>query len=135
MLVDMPTRRATCSCGSLSATCEGEPARVSMCHCLLCQKRTGSTYGVQARWNRDQVTLDGPSSTYVRKGDSGGVITFRFCPTCATTLTWTIDAWPDFVAVAVGGFADPSFPPPSFSVYEARRHPWTGIPDTAEHMD
>ena len=30
----MTTRHATCSCGQLNLTIEGEPARVSMCHCL-----------------------------------------------------------------------------------------------------
>ena len=28
------------------------------------------------------------------------------------------------VSVAVGAFADPSFPPPHVSVYEERQHPW-----------
>ncbi|HEX9905358.1 MAG TPA: aldehyde-activating protein, partial [Propylenella sp.] len=36
----MSTRRASCSCGQLSVTCEGEPVRISMCHCLACQRRT-----------------------------------------------------------------------------------------------
>src|SRR6185295_9046576 len=34
----MMTRRATCSCGQLRVTCTGEPVRLSMCHCLECQK-------------------------------------------------------------------------------------------------
>ena len=29
----MTSRRATCSCGQLNLTIEGEPARISMCHC------------------------------------------------------------------------------------------------------
>jgi hypothetical protein len=41
-------RRATCSGGKISVTTEGEPVRVSVCHCLACQRRTGSTYGAQA---------------------------------------------------------------------------------------
>jgi hypothetical protein len=32
------------------------------------------------------------------------------------------------VAVAVGAFADPSFPPPEDSVYDCRRHPWVQLP-------
>ena len=39
-------------------------------------------------------------------------------------------------AVAVGAFADPKFPPPTVAVYEARRHPWTVMPDlVVEHWD
>src|SRR5262245_60383971 len=35
---DMQIRTATCRCGQLKALCEGEPVRVSVCHCLECQK-------------------------------------------------------------------------------------------------
>ena len=38
----MTTRRAACSCGQLYLTIEGEPSRISMCHCLECQRRTGA---------------------------------------------------------------------------------------------
>jgi len=37
---------------------------------------------------------------------------------------------PDFVIVSVGSFADPSFPPPTESGYDFRRHPWIGLPDS-----
>ena len=32
------------------------------------------------------------------------------------------------VGVAVGGFGDPSFPPPEDSVYDCRRHGWVRLP-------
>jgi hypothetical protein len=41
----------------------------------------------------------------------------------------------DVVAAPVGAFADPSFPPPTVSVYESRRHPWLAVPDAIEHLD
>jgi hypothetical protein len=31
-------RTATCRCGRLKAECKGEPVRVSVCHCLDCQR-------------------------------------------------------------------------------------------------
>lgn len=127
----MATRRASCSCGQLSIACEGEPVRISMCHCLECQKRTGSPFGVQARFTRDQATaIEGKATEYVRVGEEGGRITLRFCPECGSTLYWSIDTQPDLIAVGVGAFADPSFPAPYFSVYERRRHSWVGVPDT-----
>jgi hypothetical protein len=134
----MPTRHATCCCGQLKLTCEGDPVRVSMCHCLACQQRTGSVFGVQARFNRDQITrIEGRATQYVRIGDSGGEIRFHFCPECGSTVYWQIDSQPDIFAVAVGAFADPAFPPPSRSVYEARRHTWAGLPieTLVEHWD
>ncbi|HEX8900842.1 GFA family protein [Vitreimonas sp.] len=120
----MIQRVASCSCGQLRATCAGEPVRVSMCHCLECQKRTGSVYGVQARFARTQVTLAGASSQWARRGESGGVATFHFCAACSAIVYWEMDALPDFLAVAVGAFADPAFPPPRVSVYEERCHSW-----------
>ena len=42
---------------------------------------------------------------------------------------------PDAVAVPIGAFADPAFPPPRISVWESRRHPWVAVPEDAEHRD
>ncbi len=56
---DMNTRIATCSCGRLTATEAGEPARVSVCHCLACQRRTGSVFGAQVRFAGRQVSING----------------------------------------------------------------------------
>ncbi|WP_460728622.1 hypothetical protein [Lysobacter rhizosphaerae] len=42
---------------------------------------------------------------------------------------------PGFIAIPVGAFVDPGFPPPRVSVYEARRHPWVRLPDDIEHFD
>lgn len=128
-------RTATCSCGQLKVTCEGEPVRVSMCHCLACQKRTGSTFGAQARFPHDKVTIEGASTEYVRVADSGNRVTFHFCPACGSTVFYGINDVPGVVAVAIGAFADPSFPAPKFSVYESRKHAWSGIPVDAEHFD
>jgi len=125
----MTTRRASCSCGQLAVTCEGEPVRISICHCLACQKRTGSVFGAQARFRRDQVgPIEGRAATYVRRGDSGKELRFHFCPGCGSTVYWELDNVPDVIAVAVGGFADPGFPAPRVSVYESRRHPWAPLP-------
>lgn len=132
----MTKRRASCTCGQLSLTCEGEPTRVSMCHCFACQKRTGSVFGVQARFPRDHVSaLEGRAASFTRVGDAGSHITSSFCPDCGSTLCWELDALPGYVGVAVGAFADPTFPPPRVSVYEARRHPWAGMPEDIEHLD
>lgn len=112
--------------------------RVSVCHCLACQKRTGSAFGVQARFAREQVTaMDGKSKLYTRVGDSGGTADFHFCPDCGATVYWEHSGLPGFVAVPVGAFADPRFPPPKVAVYEARRHPWATISpdDSVEHID
>jgi len=120
----MTSRVASCSCGQLRATCEGEPVRVSICHCLECQKRTGSIFATQARFPRGAVTIEGDATKWTRAGDSGGTATFSSCPVCSSTVYWEPAEMPDFISIAVGAFADPSFPPPYVSVYEERQHPW-----------
>jgi len=66
------TRRGACSCGQLRLEIDGEPIRVSTCHCLACQQRTGSVFGVQTRLPDDQVRIEGRSTEYVRVSDDGG---------------------------------------------------------------
>jgi hypothetical protein len=128
----MTIRRAECSCGRLRLTARGDPLRVSMCHCLACQRRTGSVFGAQARFHVEDVDIEGDSRSYTRTADSGNTITFHFCPECGATLCYRLAVAPDVVAVPVGAFGDPDFPAPRFSVYEARRHPWVGVPEGAE---
>lgn len=129
------TRHARCSCGQLTLEADGDPIRISMCHCLECQRRTGSVFGAQARFPRENVRIAGASTRYTRKGDSGGTIQFHFCPTCGSTVYYELAAVPGAIAVALGAFGDPTFPAPRISVYEARKHAWVGLPDGVEHMD
>ena len=106
----MTTRRAACSCGQLHLTIEGEPSRISMCHCLECQRRTGAVISNQARFPREQVTFAGKSTAWMRTAESGNALTFHFCPTCGSTVYWESKGFPGYVAVAIGNFADPEFP-------------------------
>ena len=131
----MRVRVASCRCGQLRATCTGEPVRVSVCHCLECQKRSGSAFAVQARWPDAQVALAGEFRTWSQQGDSGTVARFRFCPTCGATLVYASEGMPGLTAVAVGAFADPGFPPPQYSVWEDRKHGWVTVSaDGMEHF-
>jgi hypothetical protein len=132
----MARREASCSCGQLRVSVDGEPVRISICHCLACQRRTGSAFGYQARFPRAQVEISGEASTFLRVSDDGEEErTFSFCPECGTTLYYEDSSQHDVVAVAVGGFADPSFPAPRVSVWESRRHAWVGLPDGIDHDD
>lgn len=131
----MTSRLASCSCGQLTVQVAGEPVRISICHCLACQRRTGSVFGQQARFPRENATISGDATEYVRVGDEGTRVTFHFCPTCGATVYYELEGLDDVVAIPVGAFADPAFPPPRVSVYEARKHAWVVVPPDAEHWD
>jgi hypothetical protein len=129
------TRTAACSCGQLSATVVGEPLRVAICHCLACQRRTGSVFGAQARFPAASVSTSGESREYVRVGDAGGKAHFQFCPICGSTVFYTFAGNSEHIALPVGAFADPTFPAPGLSVYEERMHSWVRLPENIEHFD
>ena len=81
------------------------------------------------------MEVEGRSAEYVRTADSGNRIAFHFCPDCGSTVYYLPEAEPELIAVTVGAFADPTFPQPRVSVYEARRHRWVEVPAGVEHHD
>jgi hypothetical protein len=80
------------------------------------------------------VTISGTSKEFVRVGDEGTKVTFRFCPECGATVYYTGEGFDGAVVIPVGVFADPQFPSPTFSVYEERMHSWVSMPPDIEHM-
>lgn len=124
----MPSRTAACCCGQLRIEVCGEPLGVGVCHCLACQRRTGSVFAALARFAAP-YTVFGGASEYVRVGDQGARFTFRFCPVCGTTVFHTEQGFEQSsVSVAIGAFADPDFPQPLVSIYDCRRHHWVQLP-------
>ncbi|WIO73202.1 GFA family protein [Porticoccaceae bacterium LTM1] len=128
-------RKATCNCGQLTAVVSGQPVRIAVCHCTACQIRTGSAFGVQARFDKSDVSISGHSNQYSRVADSGNRIRYDFCPDCGATLFYQFDSIPNVVSIPVGAFADQDFPPPTISIYEERQHPWVKIEGDIEHMN
>ena len=126
---------ASCRCGQLRATVTGEPVRVSVCHCLNCQKRSGSAFAVQARWPVAQVAIEGDSRSFAKAGDSGNRAIFHFCPECGSDVYYRNEGvFDDLVAIPLGAFDDPHFASPAFSVWEDRKHDWLEIlGDGVEH--
>lgn len=123
----MKERDASCSCGALHAKCSGEPARLSVCHCLDCKRRTGSAFSYNATYPADRVEVRGDFHSFRRSSDEGFWATYHFCPACGSAVFYEIERRPHMVSIPAGAFADPDFPEPSFSVYENRKHRWVTI--------
>jgi hypothetical protein len=125
-------REAACHCGQLRLTVDGEPFAVSICHCLACQRRTGSAFGMQAGFKAGQVAVSGRHHEYSRSSDEADhkEHVFHFCPDCGSQVFYTEPDDSDLVVVSVGSFADPSFPAPTESGYDSRRHPWIRLPQS-----
>jgi hypothetical protein len=91
---------------------------------------------MQAAFRPDQVEISGRFSDYSRLSDEADrkEHIFHFCPECGSQVFYTEPDEPDLVVVSVGSFADPSFPAPTESGYDSRRHPWVGLPDSVQRQ-
>ena len=127
-------RTAQCSCGSVKLLVTGEPESVVACHCLACQRRTGSVFGVGAYFTSGQVTVTGLTREYARPTDAGYQFFTHFCPTCGTSTHWSSSRNPGRVGIAVGAFADPSFLAPVRSVWEQSKHDWVDVSTAGQHF-
>ena len=144
------TRKASCICGQLTVTTKGpDPERRSLCHCKNCQKQTGSAFAIQATFPKEQVTIEGKSTTWKFPVEGAPPVTYRncsrtgctfyFCPVCGSTVYYELAVAADFIGVRVGAFADPTFPPPMISGFEEYRFPWAmnvaALPMPGGHHD
>jgi hypothetical protein len=127
----MTEREARCSCGKFKVRLSGDPQLVSSCHCQACQRRTGALFGSTSFWRKSQVlAIDGERRSWRRVADSGTGLVHQFCPTCGSTVYWESESSPEIVSVAVGSFADPTFPAPVRTVWTATKHPWLPFPES-----
>ena len=78
------------------------------------------------------MRIEGRYSDYSRISDEADrkEHILHFCPECGSQVFYTEPTEPDFAVVSVGSFADPSFPPPTESGYDSRRHSWIGLPES-----
>ena len=125
----MRTRTATCACGQLRATCEGEPESVWLCCCVQCQKRTGSVHSVHAYFDRARVRTEGAAKRFRRSSDAGRWVETAFCPECGSTVYWEAELAPGRVGVTAGAFADPGFPLPRGAVWTENKCRWVPLPE------
>lgn len=101
-----------------------------MCHCLECQRRTGSAFSVAVFYERRSVRVErGTPDVFERGSASGFPVRFHFCRRCGSNVYWEPARMPDLVGVAVGAFGDASFPQPGQSVWTKDKHAWISLPE------
>ncbi len=124
----MTNHKAHCQCGALSATFDGDPDFVIVCNCKACQRRTGAPFGTGAYFRKPHMTATGAKRGWKRKADTGREIENFFCPTCGTTLYWTLEMRPDYVGVSYGLF-DTALPDPIRVIWTEQQHSWPMFPE------
>lgn len=122
------TLRATCCCGRLSLSAEGEPAINALCHCDDCKRRTGSAFGWSLYFREEQVEL--PQGGYRLYSPASGNGQERgYCDQCGSTLFWRFPPCPGMIGVAGGNFERGSVPEPDASYSDGKRCSWLTVPE------
>jgi len=126
--------KAQCQCGRLSVGLPGPTLAVVACHCVDCQRRSGSPFGVLAYYPADQLSIEGDAKRFERPTAEGNTFETFFCPECGSTVYAKAGKHPTMIGVAVGAIADPAFNSPVRSVWEQSMHHWVTMPANAQHF-
>lgn len=130
-----------CVCGAVRYVTEGEPERVTLCHCTWCQRRTGSAFGTEAVFKEDAVrfTKGAPQIYRHLSDESGRWLDQHFCARCGTNLGLTLEAVPGIRSIPAGSFDDPSWISPTRQQFRAvflrSSRDWSAVPGGIERHE
>jgi len=137
----MDRRQGGCVCGTVRYETQGDPDRVTVCHCTWCQRRTGSAFGIEAVYPLEAVTFSGDTlHRYRHVSDlSGRWLDQDFCCRCGTNIGFTLEAVPGIRTIAAGTFDDPSWLTRDRIrfryVFVRSARDWSDIPDGVERYE
>jgi hypothetical protein len=122
-------REGRCACGEVRYRLTSEPMFVHCCHCLNCQRQTGSAFVVNLLIESDRVELlDGDPEPVAAPRDDGSVQTIYRCPACRVAL-YSEYGWPEVLFVRAGTLEDPSSVAPDIHIFTRSKLPWVTLPD------
>jgi hypothetical protein len=122
---DGPVHEGGCLCGAVRYRVAGNPVAVSICHCVNCQRNSGSAFSVNAIFPKDALTISGTPAVYEDKGDTGEIVRRLFCGTCGTPIeSQSVFSAPEHAVIKAGTFDDPSRFTPDSEVYCRSAMPW-----------
>ena len=118
-----------CACGSVRYRLASEPLFVHCCHCLNCQRQTGSAFVINALIEGDRVELlaGEPEPVDVPRDDGSSQRIHR-CPQCRVAV-YSEYGTPAILFVRAGTLDDPSSVAPDVHIYTRSKVPWVTLPD------
>ena len=123
-------REGGCTCGAVRYRLASEPLFVHCCHCLNCQRQTGSAFVVNALIEADRVELLAGEPQAVDVPRSGGKKQRIFrCPTCQIAV-FSRYTRATVRFVRAGTLDDPSQVAPDVHIYTRSKLPWVTLPDS-----
>jgi hypothetical protein len=128
-------REGGCSCGAVRYRLTSDPLVVHCCHCLNCQRQTGSAFVINLLIETDQVKLNGeePRPVDVPR-DDGSMQTVWRCPTCQVAV-YSQYTHPGIRFVRAGTLDDPSDVSPDVHIFTRSKLGWVSIPDSTPAFD
>ena len=120
-----------CQCGKIGYEITEEPQLVYTCHCLDCQRLTGSAFSLAVVVPENGFRLTGIEPRRLeRTADSGRVNTRLVCPECGS---WICGLPRDGVIRVRGGtLDDTSWLRPTRHIWTRRKQPWVQLPEGDE---
>jgi hypothetical protein len=130
-----PLREGGCSCGVVRYRLASDPLFVHCCHCLNCQRQTGSAFVVNVVIETDRVELlaGEPQPVDVPR-DDGSVQTIFRCPVCQVAV-FSQYTHPGMRFVRGGTLDDPSTVSPDVHIYTRSKLRWVTLPEDIPAFD
>jgi hypothetical protein len=128
-------RDGGCSCGAVRYRLTSDPLFVHCCHCLNCQRQTGSAFVINVLIEADRVELaqGEPRSVEVPRDDGSTQEIFR-CPECQVAL-YSRYGHPAVSFVRAGTLDDPAGVSPDVHIFTRSRLPWVALPESIPAFD
>ena len=129
------TREGGCACGAVRYRLASEPLFVNCCHCLNCQRQTGSAFVINMLIEADRVELlaGEPHAADVPR-DDGSTQPIHRCPDCRVAV-YSEYGRPEVLFVRAGTLDDPSGVVPDVHIYTRSKVPWVTLPEGAAAFD
>jgi hypothetical protein len=129
-MADSPVRAGRCACGAVTFTADCSNVLLAAhCHCLDCQKATGSAFATVVGLEAPALSVTGEAElrSWTVTGMSGRV-TRQFCTTCGTPMFSESTGGPGIRFVKAGAFDDATWIEPAIECWTTREQPWARIP-------
>lgn len=128
--------KGSCLCGNVEYSSTAEPTAQVVCHCLDCQKQTGTAYSIVVGLPEAELTLSGSShATVVTFGDTGVQTIRHFCNNCGSPIYSQPQALPGVAFLKAGTLDDTSWLKPTVNVYCETAQSWVTMGEGMENHD
>jgi hypothetical protein len=124
-----------CACGAVRYRLASDPLITHCCHCLNCQRQTGSAFVINLLIEADRVELVAgtPRPVDVPRDDGSAQRIYR-CPTCQVAV-FSEYGFPEVWFVRGGTLDRPSEIVPDVHIYTRSKLGWVTIPDPTPAFD